>query len=63
MDPQAARLVLTYDTRDIEQMMEILAIAAGYNTTRSQKKWDYVMLEQEVEDRLRVGTEGPAEIN
>jgi hypothetical protein len=28
-------------------MMEILAMAAGYNTTRSQMRWDYIIQQNE----------------
>lgn len=47
--PNAGTTVLTYDTRDPEQMMEILFQAGGYNTLRSQAKWDQVIAESERE--------------
>jgi hypothetical protein len=44
----SASTLVTYDTRDTEQMMEAFALAAGYNNLRQQSKWDTILAEQEV---------------
>jgi len=46
--PGGGSTVVSYDIRDTEQMMEALAIAAGYQPLRVQAKWDLVMAQQEV---------------
>lgn len=41
--------VIKYDTNDPEQMMEVLALGAGYTPTRLAKRWDNILAKQEVE--------------
>jgi len=45
--PGGGSTVVSYDIRDTEQMMEALAIAAGYQPLRVQAKWDLVMAQQD----------------
>jgi hypothetical protein len=40
---QSAATVVPYDTRDTEQMMEILGLLGGYNNLRTAAKWDSIM--------------------
>lgn len=46
--PNSAPTIVPYDRRDTEQMMEILAIGAGYQTLRNAGKWDAILAEAEV---------------
>lgn len=45
--PGAGTTVLTYDWRDPEQAMELVARALGYNTVRSSVKWDMTLTQME----------------
>lgn len=46
--PNSASTIVPFDVRDTEQMMEIIAIALGYQPTRMQAKWDSVLAKAEV---------------
>ena len=39
--------IINYDPRDTEQMMEIFALAGGYNNLRATGKWDYILAQNE----------------
>lgn len=45
--PNSASTVVTYDRRDTEQMMEILALGMGYQPLRQQAKWDAILAQTE----------------
>lgn len=45
--PNSAPTIVPYDVRDTEQMMEIIAMAAGYQPLRQQAKWDLIMARAE----------------
>ena len=47
--PNSASTIVTYDRRDTEQMMEIIALAGGYQPLRVQAKWDSIMAKTEVQ--------------
>lgn len=47
--PNSAPTIVPFDTRDTEQMMEALAMAAGYQPVRLQAKWDSILAKVEVE--------------
>jgi len=50
----AGSTVVNYDTRDPEQMAEILGIAAGYTPMRLSAKWDRIMAQVEAETKFKV---------
>lgn len=47
--PNSASTVVPYDVRDTEQMMEVLAMAGGYQPLRQQAKWDVIMARAEID--------------
>jgi hypothetical protein len=47
--PAGGSTIIPYDPRDTEQMMEILALAGGYQPLRLQARWDQIMAKVEVE--------------
>lgn len=44
----SAPTIVPFDPRDTEQMMEILAMAGGYQPLRLQSKWDLILAQAEV---------------
>ena len=46
--PNSAATLVPFDTRDTEQMMEIIAMGLGYQPLRLQAKWDSVLAKAEV---------------
>ena len=44
----SAATIIPYDPRDTEQMMEILAMSAGYQPLRQQAKWDSIIAKAEI---------------
>lgn len=56
--PNGGTTVVPYDTRDPEQMMEILAIAAGYRPLRESARWDVTMRKIEAEKRMQLQRSG-----
>lgn len=47
--PNSAPTIVPFDVRDTEQMMEALAMAAGYQPLRVQAKWDSILAKVEVQ--------------
>jgi hypothetical protein len=47
--PNSAPTIVPYDRRDTEQMMELIAIAGGYQTLRNAGKWDAILANAEVQ--------------
>jgi hypothetical protein len=45
--PNSASTVVTYDRRDTEQLMEIIALGLGYQPLRQQAKWDSILAQTE----------------
>lgn len=56
--PAGGSTVVSYDTRDTEQMMEAIAIGMGYQTIREQSHWDNVMAQQELVNFYKIQREG-----
>jgi hypothetical protein len=46
--PNSAATVVPFDVRDTEQMMEVIAMALGYQPMRLQAKWDSILAKAEV---------------
>jgi len=47
--PAGGSTIVNYDPNDTEQMMEILAMSAGYQPLRVQARWDNILAKVEVE--------------
>lgn len=47
--PNSASTIVNFDPRDTEHMMEILAMAAGYQPLRVQAQWDRIIAQKEVD--------------
>lgn len=45
--PNSAATIVPYDVRDTEQMLEVIALAAGYQPLRQQAKWDLILAQAE----------------
>lgn len=45
--PASGSTLVNYDKRDTEQMMEVIALALGYNNLRTSSKWDEIIAQQE----------------
>jgi hypothetical protein len=47
--PAGGSTIVRYDRNDTEQMMEVLALGAGYQPLRVQARWDNILAKVEVE--------------
>lgn len=56
--PAGGSTIVSYDTRDTEQMMEAISIALGYQPLRLQTKWDSIMAKAELEKYYDIQQKG-----